>query len=41
MDVISILVKRKPIIRWMDTIKHDMNKCGLEERDTKVGENVI
>ena len=33
MEVRGTWEKGRPRMRWMDNIRHDMNKCGLEEGD--------
>ena len=35
MDVRGTEAKGRPRMRWMDNIKHDMNKCGLEGGDAQ------
>ena len=37
MEVRGTQAKGRPRMRWMDNIRHDMTKCGLEERDTQAG----
>ena len=38
MEVRGARAKGRPRMRWTDNIRHDMNKCGTEEGDTKTGE---
>ena len=35
MEVRGTRTKGRPRITWMDNIRHDINKCGLEEGDTQ------
>ena len=35
MEVRGTPAKGRPRMKWMDNIRHDMNKCSLEEGDTQ------
>ena len=35
MEVRGTRGKGRPRMRWMDNMRHDMNKCGLEEGDAQ------
>ena len=35
MKVKGTRAKGRPSMRWMDNIRHDMDKCGLEEGDAQ------
>ena len=39
MEVRSTRAKGRPRIRWMYNMRHDMNKCGLDERSLNTGED--
>ena len=39
MEVTGTQVKGRPRMRWIDNIRHDLNKCGLEEGDAKTRED--